>query len=174
VGATQHRSLRQHAGLAPGAPGTAGALASANGANQSNETNGANGARREALSPPAWWSARAGQSPAAKPAARITSPPSGTIVALDPDMPPQHQRLHFSSDASGPQAAQLRWQINGHALGRGPRLAWLPMPGRHTVQLLAADGQVLDETRIDVRGAGLLMPANGPASPAAPGPGPRR
>ena len=149
AGATQQRSLRQHAGLA------------ASGATAASATS------PDAVTPPAWWSASSGASPQAK-LARITAPPSGTIVALDPDMPPDNQRLQFKSDATGPQAAHLRWQINGRDMGKGPRLAWLPMPGRHTVKLVDASGQVLDETRIEVRGAGLLMQADGrtPLDPA--------
>ena len=150
VGATQQRSLRQHAGLA--ASGAASAAATR---------------QADTVTPPAWWSASDGASPQPK-AAHITAPPSGTIVALDPDMPPDNQRLQFKSDATGAQAAQLRWQINGRDMGKGPRLAWLPMPGRHTVKLVDASGQVLDETRIEVRGAGLLMQADGrtPIDPA--------
>ena len=151
AGATQQRSLRQHAGL--GASAAPGAQAT--------------GANADLVTPPAWWSAKGGASQQAKPA-HITAPPSGTIVALDPDMPPDNQRLQFKSDATGPQAAHLRWQINGRDMGKGPRLAWLPMPGRHTVKLVDASGQMLDETRIEVRGAGLLMQADGrtPLDPA--------
>ena len=82
--------------------------------------------------------------------ARITAPAPGTIVALDPDIPPQRQRLHFS--ASHPSA---RWRLDGKPLGQGERVAWLPWPGRHVVQLVDARGQVVDEIRIEVRGAGL-------------------
>ena len=91
-------------------------------------------------------------------------------------MPPDNQRLQFKSNATGPQAAHLRWQIHGRDMGRGPRWAWLPMPGRHTVQLVNASGQVLDETRIEVRGAGLLMQADGrtPVDPSQRPPGAAR
>ncbi len=83
-------------------------------------------------------------------AARITAPAPGTIVALDPDIPPQRQRLNFT--AQGPAT---RWRIDGKAAGQGTTLAWLPWPGRHRVQLVDAAGQVCDEIRIEVRGAGL-------------------
>lgn len=89
--------------------------------------------------------------PAATP--RIVAPTSGTIVALDPDIAPAHQRLQFVASASG--ASALRWRIDGResSQGRGPRWSWLPWPGNHRVDLLDAHGQVLDSVQIQVRGA---------------------
>lgn len=87
-------------------------------------------------------------------APRITAPASGTIVALDPDIPPARQRLQFTAMGEG-----LRWRMDGKPLGRGTRVPWLPWPGRHVVQITDAQGQVLDEIRIEVRGAGALAPA---------------
>jgi penicillin-binding protein 1C len=83
--------------------------------------------------------------------ARITAPASGTIIALDPDIPPARQRLHFT--ATGGSA--VHWRMDGKPLGRGPGVAWLPWPGRHVVQLTDAKGTVLDEIRFEVRGAGV-------------------
>lgn len=82
--------------------------------------------------------------------ARITAPAPGTIVALDPDIPPQRQRLRFSA-----QGQQLRWRMDGREFARGPEAQWLPWPGRHVVQLVDARGTLLDEIRIEVRGAGV-------------------
>ncbi|MFN4121088.1 penicillin-binding protein 1C [Acidovorax sp.] len=86
---------------------------------------------------------------------RITAPASGTIVALDPDIPPARQRLHFAATGGD----TVHWRMDGKPLGRGPRVAWLPWPGRHVVQITDARGQVLDEVRIEVRGAGAVGPA---------------
>ena len=77
----------------------------------------------------------------------------GSIVALDPDIPPSHQRLRFRA-----QGADARWRMDGKPLGRGSELAWLPWPGRHQVQLVDARGTVLDSIRIEVRGAGVKPP----------------
>ncbi|MFN9728643.1 penicillin-binding protein 1C [Acidovorax sp.] len=87
-------------------------------------------------------------------AARITAPVAGTVIALDPDIPPASQRLQF---VAGPAAAgaDLRWRLGGQPLGKGARVAWLPWPGRHVVQLTDGQGRVLDEIRIEVRGAGV-------------------
>ncbi len=87
--------------------------------------------------------------------ARISSPAAGTIVALDPDIPPLHQRLHLTASVAGPAAQQLRWRLDEKVLGQGPRLTWLPWPGRHQITLTDARGTVLDSVRIEVRGAAV-------------------
>jgi penicillin-binding protein 1C len=45
--------------------------------------------------------------------------------------------------------------MDGKPLDRGAQVAWLPWPGHHVVQLTDARGRVLDELRIEVRGAGV-------------------
>ena len=88
--------------------------------------------------------------------ARIVSPVSGTIIALDPDIPPARQRVQFiATDA--PDGA--RWLFNGKEQARGARWGWLPWPGRYKVELVDAKGQVLDETSVEVRGAGVRQQA---------------
>jgi penicillin-binding protein 1C len=87
-------------------------------------------------------------------AARITEPAAGTIVALDPDIPPARQRLRLQA-----QGRDVHWRIDGKLLARGPQAHWLPWPGRHAVQLVDAKGVVLDEIRIEVRGAGVRTAA---------------
>lgn len=86
---------------------------------------------------------------------RIVRPVSGAIVALDPDIPPTHQRVQLAALAAPGAARQLRWRLDGRALGAGAQLAWMPWPGRHVLQLTDARGQVLDEVRLEVRGAGV-------------------
>ncbi|OOG42300.1 penicillin-binding protein 1C [Polaromonas sp. A23] len=81
---------------------------------------------------------------------RITAPANGTIVALDPDIPPNRQRLSFAAEGHN-----LRWQMDGKEFARGNDAKWLPWPGRHRVTLVDARNQVLDEIRLEVRGAGV-------------------
>lgn len=90
--------------------------------------------------------------PAAEPDAppRITAPASGTIIALDPDIPPKHQRVSFSAEGRG-----TRWLMDGKEFARGPQAQWMPWPGRHVVQLVDAGGKVADEIKLEVRGAGV-------------------
>ena len=82
--------------------------------------------------------------------ARITAPTSGTIIALDPDIPPKNQRLSLLA-----QGHNLRWRMDGKVFAKGPSAQWLPWPGKHVVQITDARGRVLDEVRIEVRGAGV-------------------
>jgi penicillin-binding protein 1C len=81
---------------------------------------------------------------------RITSPTDGTIIALDPDIPPKNQRVSFQADG-----ANLRWLMDGKMFAKGANAQWLPWPGRHVVQIVDVRGKVLDEVRIEVRGAGV-------------------
>ena len=82
--------------------------------------------------------------------ARITSPATGTIFALDPDIPPHRQRVDLQAIGAG-----LRWWIDDKPFAQGPSAQWLPWPGRHVVQIRNAQGTVLDSVRLEVRGAGL-------------------
>jgi penicillin-binding protein 1C len=84
------------------------------------------------------------------PPARITSPTTGTIIALDPDIPPNRQRVSFQATGTGG-----RWLLDGKPFAKGASAQWLPWPGRHVVQITDAKGQVLDEVRLEVRGAGV-------------------
>ena len=89
---------------------------------------------------------------------KIVAPTNGSIIALDPDIPPQHQRLRLT--ATGPR---LHWLIDGKPFARGASAQWLPWPGRHLVQIVDEQGQVLDQITLEVRGAGLktaARPAN--------------
>jgi len=88
--------------------------------------------------------------------ARITSPTSGTIIALDPDIPPNRQRVSFSAEGQG-----VAWLIDSKPFAKGVNAKWLPWPGRHVVQLVDAKGAKLDEIKLEVRGAGVrIVPTN--------------
>jgi penicillin-binding protein 1C len=91
---------------------------------------------------------------AAQSAPRITAPADGTILALDPDIPPDRQRVRFEAQGHG-----VQWRIDGKPLARGSSAQWLPWPGRHRVQLIDTRGQVADEIRLEVRGAGVVANA---------------
>jgi penicillin-binding protein 1C len=84
--------------------------------------------------------------------ARITAPANGSIIALDPDIPPKSQRLSFTSDGKG-----VRWLMDGKEFAKGPSAQWLPWPGRHVVDLVSNSGEKLDAIRLEVRGAGVLV-----------------
>jgi penicillin-binding protein 1C len=80
----------------------------------------------------------------------IASPRDGSFYALDPDIPPRHQRITFEGERG-------TWRLDGKRLGEGERIAWAPWPGRHTLDLLARDGRVLQTVKFEVRGAGVKV-----------------
>lgn len=82
--------------------------------------------------------------------ARILSPATGTIIAVDPDIPPANQRLRLLSSQ-----AQVRWMLGSQLLGEGQQIYWLPLPGRHKITLTDEQGNTLDQINIEVRGASL-------------------
>lgn len=80
----------------------------------------------------------------------IQSPANGGIFAIDPDMPPQVQRIALRTAQSRGQ-----WWLNGKRLGPATLRHWQPWPGRHQLSLRSPQGQVIDEVRFEVRGAGV-------------------
>ena len=93
--------------------------------------------------------------PSALPA-RIVAPAPGTVIALDPDIPPANQQLRLEASHGTP--TELYWFIDDQPVGQGARVGWIPLPGRHTITLRDARGGVLDARRIEVRGAWLRPP----------------
>jgi penicillin-binding protein 1C len=82
--------------------------------------------------------------------ARIRYPSDGTVVALDPDIPPGRQRLFL--EAAGGDAAHTL-VLDGAPLGAADRmLPWRPHPGAHTLTLVDGDGTVVDTVAFSVRG----------------------
>jgi len=82
----------------------------------------------------------------------IRSPRSGSIYALDPDMPPQVQKIVFEGEAG-------TWLLDGKVVGRGSRISWAPWPGRHELALRAGHGSVVHTVRFEVRGVSLKTAA---------------
>ncbi|MNN55181.1 hypothetical protein D3C81_1700430 [compost metagenome] len=99
---------------------------------------------------------RVGAASSSNGAPAIASPADGTIFALDPDIPPDAQRVWFHADGlTGQTARAVSWRIDGKPLGKGGQVAWLPWPGRHRVELVDAAGKVVDDIGIEVRGASV-------------------
>ncbi len=87
-----------------------------------------------------------GVRPAAAPA--IVAPVDGTIIALDPDLGAERQRIAL--EATG--AADLRWEVDGVDLGAAAQLALLaPTRGRHTIALVDDGGRAAATSHIIVR-----------------------
>lgn len=88
----------------------------------------------------------------------IGTPTHGTIIALDPDIPPAHQRLRLGMANTGfpvsaRQTATLHWHVNGQQVGEGQETLWFPLPGRHRIELRDQHGETLDQISVEVRGA---------------------
>jgi len=90
------------------------------------------------------------QAATAKSLARIAYPAEGTIIALDPDIPPTRQRVPLR--LSAPAGKGWQWRLDGQALGPvGVKTLWLPQPGRHRLALVDAAGAELDGVVFEVR-----------------------
>ena len=82
----------------------------------------------------------------------IALPVNGTIVAIDPDIPPKRQRMTFRV-AGAVAGSTMRWRLDGRSIGRGNAVEWALWPGRHTLELLDARDATIDRVAFEVRGA---------------------
>lgn len=83
-------------------------------------------------------------------AARIAYPGEGAILAVDPDIPPDVQRIWFRATSA---RADLHWRLNDEPVpARDGTALWAPKPGRYELVLAEASGTVLDRVRFEVRG----------------------
>jgi penicillin-binding protein 1C len=73
---------------------------------------------------------------------RILYPASGALLALDPDIPPSHQKVMI--EAQGGERLILDGALLADSL-------WQPARGRHHLRLTDASGAVLDELSFEVR-----------------------
>ncbi len=93
-------------------------------------------------------------------APHIVYPVAGTIIALDPDIPFDRQRVSFS--AAPARADMHDWELDGARLGRalrGHAASWFPMPEAGTGCALSMPRvQALDEVAFEVRGAMIKEP----------------
>lgn len=82
--------------------------------------------------------------------ARIDYPADGTVLALDPDIPPERQRVELR--LVGAAGRGWHWELDGRALaGAEAAVRWLPRPGRHRLRLVDAGKRTVDEVDFEVR-----------------------
>ena len=86
-------------------------------------------------------------------AGAITVPVTGTIVAIDPDIPPLRQRMTFRSGVGG--SITDDWRLDGRVVGHGRSVDWAVWPGPHLLELIDTHGRSVDRVRFEVRGAQL-------------------
>ena len=82
--------------------------------------------------------------------AHIAYPGQGTIIALDPDIPPSRQSIALQ--LSGSAGADWQWTIDGQRLGRATaHMRWRPSPGHHRLALVDGSNRELEAVTFDVR-----------------------
>jgi penicillin-binding protein 1C len=81
---------------------------------------------------------------------RIIYPPSGTVMAVDPDIPAELQKVFFVSQVHGDD---FQWVLNGSALQMtGRTIPWVPKAGKYHLAIADKDEKVLDYVYFEVRG----------------------
>ncbi len=81
---------------------------------------------------------------------RIVYPVSGAIIALDPDIPHEQQKVFFESH---PKDDRLNWSLDGKEIGRaGSVLLWTPLKGKHNLCLIDEMNRTLDSVEFEIRG----------------------
>ncbi len=82
---------------------------------------------------------------------RIIYPPSGTVMAMDPDIPLELQKLFFVCQVHGDG---FQWVLNGSALEMtGKQIPWIPKAGKYHLAIADNDEKVLDYVYFEVRGS---------------------
>ncbi len=82
--------------------------------------------------------------------ARIAYPAAGSIIALDPDIPPQRQRVPLRLSAPAERGAI--WRMDQTTLCKADgKFLWLPQPGIHHLTLANSRGEEIDSIRFEVR-----------------------
>jgi penicillin-binding protein 1C len=81
---------------------------------------------------------------------RIVYPANGTIVALDPDIPANAQKMFFEAS---PTTGNLEWFLDGQSIGQAAALTpWAPQKGKHVLKLMEKGQGDLDSVAFEVRG----------------------
>jgi len=84
-----------------------------------------------------------------QPAARIVSPPNGMVIAVDPDIPPGHQKVPISAEGA---SDDMRLTLNGKALASADRvMLWTPRVGTYELALADRNGKPIDKILFTVR-----------------------
>ena len=89
----------------------------------------------------------------ADPMPQIVYPPSGAVLAVDSDIPTQHQRIFFTCRGC---SQRLHWKLDGRFLQTADvKTAWNPSVGHHELDLCDAGGAVQDSIHFQVRGRSM-------------------
>jgi penicillin-binding protein 1C len=84
---------------------------------------------------------------------RILYPPTGSLLAVDPDIPADSQVVLFEASS---QRESMRWVLNGTPLAEDGRIVrWALAPGKHRLVLQDLAKKELDAVEFEVRGGPL-------------------
>jgi len=85
---------------------------------------------------------------------RIEYPPSGTVIALDPDIPSELQKVFFIAQTN---ERSLRWVLNNITIGVVDKpLSWAPKPGSHLLAIVDGAEKIVDSVHFEVKGPGEM------------------
>jgi penicillin-binding protein 1C len=85
---------------------------------------------------------------------RILSPAPDTIIALDPDIPAELQRVTIAAAGC---SARCRLRLDRADVGSAAQIViWTPAPGRHGLALINAHGATVDSIDFSVRGGNAI------------------
>ena len=81
---------------------------------------------------------------------KIAYPVQGMIIALDPDIPKDRQRVFFEANSV---SGSYSWMLNNKLLGKSSDIiSWSPAAGEYTLSLVGPDNRVVDSVDFSVRG----------------------
>jgi penicillin-binding protein 1C len=81
---------------------------------------------------------------------KIAYPVKGMIIAMDPDIPEDQQRVFFEADSG---SGSYSWMLNNKLLGKSSVIIpWRPVKGNYTVSLVGPNDHIVDSVDFTVRG----------------------
>jgi penicillin-binding protein 1C len=84
----------------------------------------------------------------------IIYPVMGTIVAIDPDIPEDNQKLFFYAEGG---SRGLDWSLNNEKIGRSDEpVQWKPVQGKYRLSLVDRDQRMMDSVEFEVRGNDII------------------
>ena len=79
---------------------------------------------------------------------KIIYPAPDTVIAVDPDIPKESQRVFFETSSAEPALSIV---LDETVVGHAPAVSWQPVPGKHKLSLVSGDGVVADQLMFEVR-----------------------
>jgi penicillin-binding protein 1C len=81
---------------------------------------------------------------------QIVYPLSGIVIAIDPDIPLELQRIFFISQTS---ENDIRWILNGVPMETlGKTIPWTPKAGKYSLAIADGEEKIVDSVSFEVRG----------------------